>query len=194
MFITYFLIQSILYNINNYFAEKDLIIQIFYYDRTIHNTQRTGHTATRFHFVYYFRKHSRLRELKLISNSPYGLDVFLIRIFSQFPSQTGDNTLHCIIWSASEDVFPAIRFYRPGRYAVPHDRHLAKYLQAPSPTYKSSVHPTVQRKVYSAGFPQSVSLINMSLCLSHPISPFCHTRQLFYYLILLLNNIHVLMK
>ena len=40
---------------------------------------------------------SCLREFKLISNSPYGLDVFFIRIFSQLSPQTGDHTLYRIV-------------------------------------------------------------------------------------------------
>ena len=58
-------------------------------------------------FYSAFRTHSRLRELKLISNSPYSLDIFRIRIFLQLPSQTGDHTLYCVVWY-SNILFPHI--------------------------------------------------------------------------------------
>lgn len=41
---------------------------------------------------------SRLRDYKLISNSPYGLNIFFICILLQLFSQTGDDTPRCIVW------------------------------------------------------------------------------------------------
>ena len=68
--------------------------------------QRTAARSLSFYFP--FRTHPCLRNLKLVSNAPYGLNVFLIRIFSQFSSQTGDHTPHRII-NIPDFFFPGLR-------------------------------------------------------------------------------------